>query len=127
MLALVCPSKRQRRTRATQDEQAVAAGISRRHFIRLIREKWEAWPVDKAVRWCEYCGLDYWNLSTAQVDPRALRLTTWDLKDPRVREALELSCKARDVEASPERLAKLVQALTLASQNYGGVGTSVRG
>lgn len=124
LLSLVCPSK-YRAGRATQEEQAEAAGVSRRHFIRIVKQNWDRWDIPTAVRWCAHCGVDFWALSTTRVDPKALRLTEWTLDDPRVREAVILSCRASQVEPTPERLRQIVDVLKLASQGYGSsVGTT---
>lgn len=123
MLVLVCPSKNRAGVRATQEEQADGVGITRRHFVRLIAETWDSWRIPQAVRWCDYCGVSFWDLAnSAQLTPRMLQLTTWDLSDPRVRRALELTCKARGVEPTQERLEACARSLTLASQHYGSLG-----
>lgn len=123
LLSLVCPSK-YRAGRATQEEQAEAAGVSRRHFIRIVKQDWNRWDIPTAIRWCGHCGVDFWKLSTARIDPKALRLTDWTLDDPRVREAVTLSCQASQVEPTPARLQQIVNALKLASQGYGALGTT---
>lgn len=125
LLALVCPSQ-YRAGRATQEEQAEAAGISRRHFIRIVKENWDRWDIPVAVKWCQHCGVDFWSLSSARIDPKALRLTDWTLDDPRVREAVELSCKANHAEPTPERLKQIVDMLRLAAQGYGSMGATAR-
>lgn len=125
VLALVCPSHL-RAGRATQQEQSDGAGISRRHFTRIIREDWGRWDIPTAERWCRYCGVDFWQLSTTRIEPKALRLTDWTLDDPRVREAVELSCKSHGVQATPERMQQIINALRLAAQNYGSLGAPAR-
>lgn len=77
-----------------------------------------------AEKWCEFCGVSYWELAKeAQVTPKMLRLVTWNPEDRRVREALELSCEAMEVEPTPERIGRLAWTLATAAQGY--VGTPV--
>lgn len=121
VLTLICPSKLRASTRATQDEQAEAAGVTRRTFVRKIRESWDQWRVYNAERWCEYCGINYWKLAEdAQVTPKMLRLTTWDINDVRVRKALEMACRSMGVEPTRDRLEKIAWTLRTAAQGYVG-------
>lgn len=97
--------------------------MTRRHFVRMITRPWAEWRIPYAERWCEFCGVSFWDLANqAQITPRMLQLTTWDLKDDRVKRALTLTCKHKGVEPTKEQLERLVRVLDLASQHYGSVG-----
>jgi hypothetical protein len=52
--------------RKTQDEQALAIGMSVRQFTRLIRRGWERWNVGRAERWCRVCGVDFWDMAVSE-------------------------------------------------------------
>lgn len=120
MLAMVCAA-RGRKDRATREEQAAAAGVSLRHFRRLVQEWWYAWPSDVAERWCEFCGVDFWTLGSQNLSPAWLRRVDWDTKNPQVREALVLSCQSQGVDPTPERLRKV--ASVLASTTHVGAAS----
>ncbi len=54
--------------------QADACGITRRNLDRLVQLPWKKWRVETAERWCEVCGLSFWDL---QFTPAIMRRVNW--------------------------------------------------
>ena len=90
-------------------DQAIAIGMSPRHFDRLIRGGWGAWRVGPAEKWCSVCGFDFWNLD---ISDRVTRID-WNKLTGVLRRALRAILKqATGKEPTLSEIRELARVLT---------------
>lgn len=97
-------------------QQADRCGITRRNLDRLVKVPWEKWRVDTAVRWCEACGLSFWNL---KFTPEIIRRVRWGETDEHVVSALRAIHEIRNPTAPPLTRRQLIEIGRKAMEEFG--------
>lgn len=100
VLAALCPLQ--------VEDQARKAGLSERHFLRMITYEWAAWRVGEADAWCAACGVDFWAIDHRKLAAGArLRKVT-----VRVRRALATMLKIAGQKVTKDGIDDLAERLS---------------
>lgn len=100
----------------TLQEQANRVGITRRNLDRLVAAPWSRWRVDIADRWCEVCGLSFWDL---RFTPEIMRRVNWGSATDHVIRALRAIHELRNPNIPPPSRKELIQIGQKAMEEFG--------